>query len=155
VNIRESNSEHLMAKKTVVSKAEAGRRWSVGRSMVSGYVRRNMPVRADGRLDWEAVDAWRKENIVAQKAFDHRQRECGNNGQRGPATATDPKRATTSEDESIAEAARQLEWQRVREKTLKVDREEGLLVSLVAVNAFVAGMIVYARETSLPCSRTR
>jgi hypothetical protein len=48
--------------------------------------------------------------------------------------------------DSIAEATRQLEWQRYREKKLKVDREEGKLVEVVAVNAFVAGMILQARD---------
>lgn len=50
------------------------------------------------------------------------------------------------ENGSLAEAARQLEWEKVREKRLKVDREEGILVDVTAVNAHVAGMIILARD---------
>lgn len=50
---------------------------------------------------------------------------------------------------SIAEAARQLEWEKLREKRLKVDREEGRLVDIAAVNAWVAGMIIKARDLLL------
>jgi hypothetical protein len=48
--------------------------------------------------------------------------------------------------QSIAEAARQLEWEKVRAIRQKTDREEGRLVELIAVNAFVAGMIMKARD---------
>jgi len=48
--------------------------------------------------------------------------------------------------DSMAEAARRLEWLKLREKELKVDREEGRLVPLAEVNAHVAGMIMTARD---------
>jgi hypothetical protein len=48
--------------------------------------------------------------------------------------------------DSTLEAVRQLEWEKVREKRLKLDREEGRLVELAPVNAWVAGMIVRARD---------
>jgi hypothetical protein len=48
--------------------------------------------------------------------------------------------------ESIAEAGRQLEWAKVRALNLKTAREEGRLIELIAVNAFVAGMIMRARD---------
>jgi hypothetical protein len=58
----------------------------------------------------------------------------------GLASSTDPQ------GNSVAEAVRQLEWAKVRALTLKIDREEGRLIELVAVNAFVAGMIMRARD---------
>jgi hypothetical protein len=47
---------------------------------------------------------------------------------------------------SVAEAVRQLEWEKLRALKRKGDREEGRLVDIVAVNAFVAGMIMKARD---------
>ena len=47
---------------------------------------------------------------------------------------------------SVAEAVRQLEWEKLRALRRKGDREEGRLVDIVAVNAFVAGMIMKARD---------
>jgi hypothetical protein len=49
-------------------------------------------------------------------------------------------------DETLAEAARQLEWEKLREKQIKNEREEGRLVEVVVINAFVAGMIMKARD---------
>lgn len=57
------------------------------------------------------------------------------------------------DDGSIAEAARQLEWEKLREKRLKVDREEARLVPLHEVNAFVAGMVIKARDEFLRIGR--
>jgi hypothetical protein len=50
------------------------------------------------------------------------------------------------EGSSMAEAARQLEWEKLRAIRLKIDREDSKLVEVVAVNAFVAGMIMKARD---------
>lgn len=50
------------------------------------------------------------------------------------------------EKNSIAEATRQLEWARARREQLRVAREEGVLVELGPVNAYVAGMIIRARD---------
>ena len=50
------------------------------------------------------------------------------------------------ESSSVAEAVRQLEWEKLRALKRKGDREEGRLVDIVAVNAFVAGMIMKARD---------
>jgi hypothetical protein len=47
---------------------------------------------------------------------------------------------------TLAEATRLLEWEKYREKRIKVDQEEGKLVEISAVNAFVAGMIIRARD---------
>lgn len=54
--------------------------------------------------------------------------------------------------ESVSEATRLLEWERLRAIRLKTDREQGRLVDVTAVNAFVAGMILLARDkfTRLP-----
>lgn len=57
-----------MQKKVVVSKAEAAIRWGVGRSTVSSYCKRGMPQLEDGRLDWTAADAWRRDWIVTGKS---------------------------------------------------------------------------------------
>jgi hypothetical protein len=53
-----------------------------------------------------------------------------------------------SEDgpDSLAEASRKLEWEKVREKNLKNDQEEGHLVDLTVINAFVASMIMKTRD---------
>lgn len=50
------------------------------------------------------------------------------------------------DSESLAEAARQHEWEKVRALKQKTDREEGLLVELIPVNAFIAGSITRARD---------
>lgn len=54
--------------------------------------------------------------------------------------------AGTPEEESLAEASRQLEWEKVRALQQKTDREDGTLAEVAAVNAFVAGMIIKARD---------
>jgi hypothetical protein len=47
---------------------------------------------------------------------------------------------------TLAEAARQLEWEKLRAQKQKTDREAGLLCEVSAVNAYVAGMIIKARD---------
>lgn len=64
----------------------------------------------------------------------------------GPAPLFEERLAALPDEGSVAEATRLLEWERLREKRLKVDREEGKLVDVAAVNAFVAGMILEARD---------
>lgn len=60
--------------------------------------------------------------------------------------AADQEPVDAPADGSIAEAARQLEWEKLREKRLKIDREESRLVDVAAVNSWVAGMIMKARD---------
>jgi hypothetical protein len=48
--------------------------------------------------------------------------------------------------DTLAEASRLHEWEKVRALKLKTDREEGRLVELSVINAFVAGMIMKARD---------
>src|SRR5579862_6477070 len=64
-----------------------------------------------------------------------------------------PRFEPTPDPNSIAEAGRQLEWEKVREKRLKLDREEGRLVPIAEVNAFVAGMIISARDELIRIAR--
>ncbi len=52
----------------VVSKAEAARRWSVSAPVLTKYIRKGMPARADGKLDWERVAAWRVNTISPEKS---------------------------------------------------------------------------------------
>lgn len=49
-------------------------------------------------------------------------------------------------DDSLAEANRLLEWEKIRALKQKTDRDAGLLVEVAEVNAFVAGMIMKARD---------
>lgn len=53
------------------------------------------------------------------------------------------------ETNSVAEATRQLEWEKVRRERLKNDLAEAKLTDVAAVNAFVAGMIIKARDELL------
>jgi hypothetical protein len=63
-----------------------------------------------------------------------------------PAFSGDVNADTSPQGSSMAEAARQLEWAKVRALEQKIDREQGRLVEIVGVNAFVAGMIMKARD---------
>lgn len=57
-----------------------------------------------------------------------------------------PGESAIPQRDSTAEATRQLEWARARREQLRVAREEGTLVELAPVNAFVAEMIMRARD---------
>lgn len=59
----------------VISKSEAARRWSISPPAVAKYVSKGMPVRTDGRLDWSAVDAWRRGYNVPERSGSHKARE--------------------------------------------------------------------------------
>lgn len=105
-----------------------------------------VPKRVNGLFD---VDACRK----AMSANSHPTKaRAGRSQQQKPVVVPAAVVPPAGPDEegpppqSIAEAARQLEWQKVRALTLKSDLAEGRLVELVAVNAFVAGMIMKARD---------
>jgi hypothetical protein len=50
------------------------------------------------------------------------------------------------EGKSLAEASRKLEWEKVRALQQKTDAEAGKLADVARVNAFVAGMIMKARD---------
>ena len=58
----------------IVRKGEAAKRWNIDAAMISRYATRGMPVRADGKLDWEAVDQWRRDNIVPELSGSHNAR---------------------------------------------------------------------------------
>jgi hypothetical protein len=145
-----------LTKLEVISKAEAARRWGVSKAAVTKYVAKGMPVREDGRLDWPAVDHFRRSYNVPERSGNFASRaaesEPGTGAQSTPGPVPVPAIPIPSEDNgradegTRAEASRQLEWQRVRSLQLKVDREEGRLVALDQVNAFVAGMILKARD---------
>jgi hypothetical protein len=49
-------------KPEVISKSEAARRWGVSPASVAKYIKRGMPVRSDRKLNWSAVDAWRRDS---------------------------------------------------------------------------------------------
>jgi hypothetical protein len=52
----------------IITKAEAARRWGISAQAVSNYPSKGMPVRADGRLEWPAVDEWRKHYNVPERS---------------------------------------------------------------------------------------
>jgi hypothetical protein len=54
--------------------------------------------------------------------------------------------AFVPDEHSLAEATRQLEWARARREQTRAARESGVLVELAPVNAYVAGMIMRARD---------
>jgi hypothetical protein len=138
----------------IISKAEASRRWGVSKAAVTKYVAKGMPVRADGRLDWPGVDIFRRSFNVPERSGNFASRAAREPETAAPSATAAPALAKPSQPEdngqtdksTRAEASRQLEWQRVRSLQLKVDREEGRLVPLDQINAFVAGMILKARD---------
>lgn len=106
-----------------------------------------VPKRTNGLFDVEITRKALASNSHPTKA------RAGRSQQHEPAAIVAPIAPPASEPDeaqpdskSVAEAVRQLEWQKVRALTLKSDREEGRLVELVAVNAFVAGMIMRTRD---------
>ena len=140
----------------IISKAEASRRWGVSKAAVTKYVAKGMPVRADGRLDWPEVDIFRKSYNIPERSGNFASRAAESEPEIAvpsapaaipvPAKPNQPEDNVRTDDGTRAEASRQLEWQRVRSLQLKVDREEGRLVALDQINAFVAGMILKARD---------
>jgi hypothetical protein len=59
-----------------ISKSEAARRWKISSSMVTKYIRdEGCPVRDDGRLDWELVDRWRKDNVLSHRSGSYKSRK--------------------------------------------------------------------------------
>lgn len=47
----------------LVSKAEFGRRIGVSAPMVQKYIRRGLPMAADGRIDWNVGKLWHEQNV--------------------------------------------------------------------------------------------
>jgi hypothetical protein len=43
-----------------ITKSEAASRWNISAATVSKYMKKGMPVRPDGLLDWAAVSKWRE-----------------------------------------------------------------------------------------------
>src|SRR5579884_3876204 len=71
----------------LVSKSEAARRWAISPSLVTRYLSRGMPVRADGRLEWATVDAWRRQNVVSGLSGSHAHRKVsGSASEKGNAS---------------------------------------------------------------------
>lgn len=99
-----------------------------------------VPKRVDGLFDVEACRVAIGRNSHPTKA------RAGRSQQETPTNSPDDEIETDPESRSIAEAARQLEWEKVRALKQKTDKDEGQLVEIVAVNAFVAGMIMKARD---------
>jgi hypothetical protein len=133
---------------------------------VTKYVAKGMPVREDGALDWDAATEFRNSCVVPEKSgsFASRQNlKPARNAERLP-VAEAPTPAPLAPAAPAAESGRrdyfsllpaegtqahaslQLETLKVREKQIKLDREEGRLVELAPLNAYVAGMIMTARE---------
>lgn len=141
----------------VVSKAEAARRWELTRAAITKYVAKGMPVREDGQLDWETVDEWRRTYNAPERSGSFAARAAASASEIRPAQPPVQQGFEVEgvaledlgdgdESRSLAEASRRLEWERVRAAQIKSDREEGRLVALDPVNAYVAGMILKARE---------
>jgi hypothetical protein len=57
-----------------ISKSEAARRWQVSPAAVTKYVRSGMPVRNDGKLDWEIVKQWHRDNVLSHRSGSYRSR---------------------------------------------------------------------------------
>jgi hypothetical protein len=116
------------------------------------------PRRADGNFDVEKCRAALAQNTQPKRSQQARRQKKAVNE---PVTSSGPVKAegeesaappvTRAEEDapapnSIAEAARQLEWEKFRRARLKNDQDEGRLADVAAVNAFVAGMIIKARD---------
>ena len=99
-----------------------------------------IPKRVNGLFDVELCRV-----AIIQNSAPKKQR-AGRSQQGGSVSTVPSGTGGESENESIAEAARQLEWEKVRALKQKTDKDEGHLVEVVAVNAFVAGMIIKARD---------
>jgi hypothetical protein len=59
-------SEKRMAE--TITKSAAARRWKISPAAVGKYVKAGMPVRNDGRLDWEIADQWRKQYVCPERS---------------------------------------------------------------------------------------
>lgn len=100
-----------------------------------------IPEGAFDPAEW-AQRARREIAANTRPALSHAARKQQN---RLPASSVDGPGEDNS-DISLAEASRQLEWEKVNEKRLKVHREQNKLVELEAVNIFVIGMIARCRD---------
>lgn len=103
------------------------------------------PAIPDGAFDvtvW-VQDCRREIRANTRPALSHAARQQQN---RLPASSRDDSVDEEVGGESLAEASRQLEWEKVREKHLKNETEEGRLVDLVIINSWIAGMIMKARD---------
>lgn len=60
--------------------------------------------------------------------------------------AAEAERPEIPQEESYSEACRREKWIAVREREFKMRKLDGELVELVAVNSFVAGMIIRVRD---------
>lgn len=103
--------------------------------------------RDDGNFDVDLCRAALKRNTNPKASEIARRQQQGHSVKRAQDLAAED--ASAPPTDSIAEAARQLEWERLRKARLQNDEHEARLVSLAAVNAFVAGMIIKAREELL------
>ena len=111
-----------------------------------GRVTRN----ADGTFDVEACRAALKLNTDPVKR-EKEQRARAKRRQEPPAARPaapdrDYRAEELPESQSQAEAARQREWIRVERERLNLEKLRLSLVDITPVNAYVAGMILKARE---------
>jgi hypothetical protein len=97
-----------------------------------------VPARVDGMFDVEACRESISRNSHPIKAANARAQQVKPDADEGV--------VDIEGDESIREAARQLEWEKVRALKQKTDLEAGTLADVAEVNAFVAGMIIKARD---------
>jgi len=101
-----------------------------------------VPLRIDGLFDPEACR-------TALAMHSHPVKSSAARSQRSEPASETPLAEpadVSHEATSVSEAVRQLEWEKLKALKRKTAREENKLVELAAVNAFVAGMIMKARD---------
>ncbi len=99
-----------------------------------------MTVEIDGTYDVEKCRRQLAENTTAAK-------------QRKPVAQPTPRAPIAADPDSevttLAEAERQLKWEGVRKQKFENDLREGNLAPVGEINAWIAGMILRAREVFL------
>jgi hypothetical protein len=108
-------------KNEIVAKSEAAKRWGVVPAAVTKYIGKGLPVRADGKLDWPAADAWRHNNnlphrsgsfksrvaIIRDAALDRdRRRVAAESGAATPATSEEFNRGAAWMARQLCESSR-------------------------------------------------
>lgn len=147
-----------------LTRAELAKRWQVSKPMLTKYASRGLPFESDGRIAVEAADQWRAGNVVRGRSGNPHVRarreplDLAENPPKSPVPKHHveecrPRIEQRPDDgevsETLAEAVRQEAWVKLREREVKLAIQEGKLVDLFAVNAYVAGAIIKARDELL------
>jgi hypothetical protein len=135
-----------------VSARELAKALDVSHTAVNKAARRGRIQRGpDGRFDLEkAVLAWDANADTMQKL-----RGVSSSSVEGPAAVVAASEEAPTGNPvadlvpTLSEALRQKEWARVEMQHLELARRRGELIELAPINAFVAGMILRAREELL------